>query len=516
MTQLNVQPNPEQNPQNAKGAEVSEAQAKDIFAQAYQAQKKLQQTSLAERTHAVHDLIKYIYANQEKIIDVLVAETRKTRTDALVSEVMGVLDNLEWVEQNAEKILKDEKVATPITLMGKKSYITYDALGTVLVISPWNYPLHIGLTSIVAGFVAGNAVVFKPSEVTPMQGVFEDILASSPLVKDSVFVCYGSGETAVNLINQRPDKIFFTGSTRTGKRILNQAADMLIPVDLELGGKDPAIVFDDVNIKRAVAGVLWGAMTNAGQSCSSLERIYVQKSIYHAFTDEMVKQVQALIVNYGDTGNTDVGGMTASFQWDIVHAHVEDARAKGANILTGGEGNKETLVYLPTVVNNLTDEMDIVSKETFGPVIPIMMFDTEEEVVTRANNSEFGLAASVWSKDTNRAERVAKSLECGAVSINNAMLTEGNPNLPFGGTKQSGYGRQKGAEGLRGYTRSKSILVDKDSKKIEANWYPYTQEKYQNFKNLIGALFNGGATKLIKFAVSGLKLESSAQKPRDK
>lgn len=497
--------------------EVNPEQAQAIFAQAKAAQKTLANTTVKQRAHEIHALIKHIYDNQEKIIDVLVAETRKTRTDALVSEVMGVLDVLEWLEQNAEEVLQDEKVATPITLMGKKSYITYEPLGTVLVISPWNYPLHIGLTSIIAGFIAGNAVVFKPSEVTPMQGVFEEIFAASPMVRDSVFVCYGSGETAVNLINQQPAKIFFTGSSRTGKRILSQAADMLIPVDLELGGKDPAIVFDDVNLKRAVSGVLWGAMTNAGQSCSSLERIYVQKGIYEAFVAEMVEQVQGLIVNYGDTGDTDVGGMTAGFQLDIVNDHVEDARAKGASILTGGEGDKQRMVYLPTVLTDLTDDMDIVTKETFGPIIPISAFDTEEEVIEKANDSEFGLAASVWSKDVKRAERVAKALECGAVSINNAMLTEGNPNLPFGGTKQSGYGRQKGADGLRGYARSKSILVDKDSKKIEANWYPYTQTKYNNFKGLIAALFgHTGITKLIKFAMAGLKLEGDAQKPRSK
>ncbi len=495
--------------------ETSEEQVQQLFSEARKAAHRLRKTSVKTRLEAVHKMIDYIVGHKDEILDMITTETRKSRSDALVSELLGVLDNFEWLEHNAEKLLADKKVPTPITLMGKKSRIYHEPLGTVLIISPWNYPFHIGLTSIMAAYVAGNAVVFKPSEVTPLTGLFEKLFALDPILEQSVYIAYGTGITAQRLIDQRPAKIFFTGSARTGKRILAQAAEKLIPVDLELGGKDQAIVFDDVNLDRAVAGVVWGALTNAGQSCSSVERIYVQDTIYDQFVAKATEEVNRLVVNAGDSGNADMGGMTVDFQLDIVRKQVEDAKAKGAQVLTGGELLHENeLFYMPTVLTNLDDSMLIVKEETFGPVLPIFKFSSEEEVIALTNDSEFGLSASVWSNDLERCDRVARQLECGAVSINNVMLTEGNPWLPFGGTKSSGYGRQKGEEGLLGYTRTKSVLVDKNSAKIEPNWYPYTQRKYNLFVQLIDALFSKSPFKLLKAAVIGIQLESEAKKKR--
>ena len=289
----------------------------------------------------------------------------------------------------------------------------------------------------------------------------------------------------------------------------------MIPVDLELGGKDQAIVFDDVNLDRAVAGVMWGALTNAGQSCSSVERVYVHEAIYSQFVDKLTAEVNRLVLNWGDTGNADIGGMTVDFQLDIVRRHVENAQSKGAKVLTGGSVLHENeLFYLPTVLTDVTEAMDIMKEETFGPLLPIMKFKSEEQIIEHSNNTEFGLSASVWSKDLKRAERVARQLECGAVSINNVMLTEANPWLPFGGTKASGYGRQKGEEGLLGFTRSKSVLIDADSAKLEPNWYPYTQKKYNLFIDLINALFIKSPVKLLKLAVIGMKLEAEAKRKR--
>lgn len=495
--------------------ETSEADTQQIFADASRAAERLRKTTLAARLEAVKKLVDHITRHKEEIIDVITRETRKSRSDALISELLGVLDNCEWLLHNAKKILEDKKVSTPITLLGKKSRIYHEPLGTVLVIAPWNYPFHIGLTSILAAYVCGNAVVFKPSEITPMQGLFEKLFTVDPLLEQSVFIAYGTGVTAQRLIDQRPAKIFFTGSARTGKKILAQAADKLIPVDLELGGKDQAIIFDDVNIQRAAKGVLWGALTNAGQSCSSVERIYVQDGIYDAFVQTLQTEIHKLVVNAGDTGNADMGGMTVDFQLDIVRKQVDDARAKGARILTGGDLLCDNeLFYMPTLLTHVDDSMLVMQQETFGPLLPVLRFSSEDEVIRLSNATEFGLSASVWSKDAARAERVARQLECGAVSINNVMLTEGNPGLPFGGTKASGYGRQKGAEGLLGYTRSKSVLIDGDSAKIEPNWYPYTQQKYNLFSQLIDALFTASPWRLLKAALIGMKLEAEAKKER--
>ncbi|MDO5686041.1 MAG: aldehyde dehydrogenase family protein [Neisseria sp.] len=497
--------------------ETDAAAVADIYLRARRAAERLAETNLRERLHAVEKLIGYIREHKEEIVTELCAATRKTRTDGMVSEIMGVLDNFENLIKTAPKILKDRKVATPLALLGKKSRIYHEPLGVVLVIAPWNYPLHIGMTSIMAGFVTGNAVIFKPSEITPMTGLFERILAASPLIAQSAFICYGTGETAQRLIAQRPAKIFFTGSARTGKRILAQAAELLIPVDLELGGKDPAIVFADANLDRAAAGIAWGGLTNAGQSCSSVERIYVQEKVYDAFLVKLTAHVESLVLNHGDSGNADVGGMTADFQRQLVADHVADARAKGATVHTGGEVlAADPHIFQPTVLSGITPDMALAQNETFGPLLPVEKFGSEEEAIALANNTPFGLSASVWGGDAAQLERVVRRLHCGAVSVNNAMVTEGNPNLTFGGTKDSGYGRQKGEEGLLGYTRSKAVMYDSNSSKIEANWYPYTQKKYDLFIRLIDVLFTpaGLPVKLARLIGIGTKLESEAKKPR--
>ena len=499
--------------------DISDQDAASVFSRAREAQHKLAQLPLDVRLQGLKKLQDYLVDNRDEVIDILCRETRKCRTDALVSEVLGVLDNFEWLLKNASRVLRVKKVSTPITLLGKKSRIVHEPLGTVVIIAPWNYPLHIGLTSILAAYVCGNAVVYKPSELTPMQGLFEKLFKVDPILADSVQVVYGTGISAQRLIMQKPAKVFFTGSARTGKKILAQCSEFLIPVDLELGGKDQAIVFDDANLERAVKGVLWGALTNAGQSCSSVERVYVQDRVYKDFVARAQQEIDKLVVNSGDLGNADIGGMTADFQLDIVHQQVVDAKSKGANILSGGGTLVENeLFYLPTLLTNVDNSMLVMREETFGPLVPVIPFSNEAEVINLSNDTEFGLSASVWSANQQRAYRVARQLECGAVSINNVMLTEGNPALPFGGTKSSGYGRQKGAEGLLGYTQSKSILIDSNSSKIEPNWYPYTRTKYQLFDQLIQALFRHNTwdkpLKLLKAALIGMKLEGLSGKDR--
>ncbi|MCP5163102.1 MAG: aldehyde dehydrogenase family protein [Hahellaceae bacterium] len=494
--------------------DINAGQAAAVFASARSGLGALSHYPLSARLQELRKVRDLIFAEREAIVDQLVAETGKCRTDALVSEIMGVMDYCDWLLRKAPSILSDQKVATPLALLGKKSRIYHEALGIVLIISPWNYPFHIGVTSIFAALAAGNSVIYKPSELTPLHGLLERLFAVSPLLRSALQVVYGAGETAQQLIAQRPAKIFFTGSARTGKRLLAQAAPLLIPVELELGGKDAMLVFDDVNLARTVAGCLWGAMTNAGQSCTSVERVFVQRTIYDAFVRMLKSEAEKLVVNAGDAGDADIGAITADFQWEIIQQHIQDAVAKGARLVCGGESLGDTLFLMPTIVESVNDTMQIQTAETFGPVLTLTPFDTEEEAVQLANQGEFGLSASVWSKDLARADRVARLLEVGAVSINNVMLTEGNPNLPFGGARQSGFGRVKGAEGLLGMTRSKAVIIDKQSKKIEANWYPYTHAKYRLFGRFMAALFGKGIKRWFGFAVSGVALENEAQKPR--
>jgi aldehyde dehydrogenase (NAD+) len=391
--------------------------------------------------------------------------------------------------------------------MGKTSWTWYEPLGTILIISPWNYPFYQAIVPIACAFAAGNTVVYKPSEWTPLKGLVEDLLLEARFAPNWVQVVYGDGAIGAALVAQKPDKIFFTGSTRTGKRILAQAAEHLIPVELELGGKDPMIVFDDVNIQRAADGAAWGALTTTGQSCTSVERLYVQDGIYEPFRDALVAEVARLKQEIDSDGDADVGAMTTDFQVKLVAAQVDDARARGAHFLTGSEWDGRSKLIPPIVLDGVTDDMLLAKEETFGPVIPLLRFSTEDEAIRLANDSIYGLTASVWSKDVERAKRVSRALQVGGVSINNVMATEANPALPFGGVKQSGFGRYKGEHGLHAFCNVKSVLVDKDSAKIEANWYPYTRKKYQLFTDLTVSLFSDGLLSLVKFALAGLRLE---------
>lgn len=494
--------------------DISIEQAQQIMNTARTAFADLQKTTVRERCQELKKVMRHFYQTREQIIDRIVEENGKARTDALVSDIMSALDALGWLTEQAPKILSDSKVPTPLMLMGKKSKIYHQALGACLVITPWNYPINNGIIFTMTGFIAGCSVIFKPSEHTPLKGVFEEIFSASPLIKNSIQMVYGQGMSAKHIIDQRPDKIFFTGSTRTGKKIMAQASEYLIPVELELGGKDPAIVFDDVNIQRTAAGILWGALTNAGQSCTSIEKLYVHERIYDPFVDALKSECEKLIVNNQDNGDADIGAITVPFQKDIISRHVEDARAKGATIVCGGTTIGEHF-YAPTIITHIPEDAVLNSEETFGPLIPVYKFKSEQEVLDLEAKSEFGLSASIWSKDLDRADRMARALQVGAVSINNVMLTEGQPFLPFGGRKQSGFGRVHGAEGLLGWTASKAIIVDKQSKKIEANWYPYTHKKYQLFAELTkSSIIQNPIKRLWQIISKGPALESHAQKPR--
>jgi len=365
------------------------------FQKAKNAETELRKLTVKERIEKLTNLKKIVLERREWIIDKIQGDTGKSRSDALVSEIFGVLDHLSYLEKNAAKALADKSVSTPIELMGKKSKIYFEPLGTVLIISPWNYPFYQAVVPITAAFVAGNAVVYKPSEHTPLTGVVEELLKQAGFKEDWVKIVYGDGKTGAALIEQRPDKIMFTGSDRTGRKIMEQASKHLIPVELELGGKDPMIVFDDANIVRAAAGAVWGGLTNLGQSCTSVERIYVQQSIYNDFKAEIIKQVELIKQETDKDGDADVGAMTLDFQVETIKNHLDDAKSKGAEILTGNEWDGKSKLIPPMVIDKVTPEMKVISEESFGPFLPLISYETEDEVIVFANDFEFGLSANV-------------------------------------------------------------------------------------------------------------------------
>ena len=485
----------------------SESEIRAAFAKAREGAAKLRQTSVKERQAEIRRLIDYLMANRERLLDRVVEETGRCRTDAMISDLFQLVEDCQWLVDNADKILRDQKVPTPITLLGKKSRIYHEARGVVLVISPWNLPLAIAMTAAMFAFAAGNAVIIKPSEQTPMADVFKEIVSLSPLLSEAITVVQGGGETAQQLIAMRPDMIVFTGSGRTGKKILAQAAPMVIPVVMELGAKDAMIVFDDADMDRAVAAATWGNMHNSGQSCTATERLFVHDSIYDTFVERLKKELEASTL--GLDGNADVGAITTDFQADIIDRHLVDAREKGAHILCGGQRLEAgSRFFQPTLVADATEDMLIAKEETFGPVVSVYRFTSEEEVIARHNACDFGLSTSLWTQDSTRADRVSRALETGCVNVNNVMLTEGNVHLPFGGVKYSGYGRMKGAEGLLGMTRSKAVLIDSTRGKREPNWYPYSREKLALMDRLLATVVRpAGLRKLISLAGVGLAIE---------
>lgn len=498
--------------------EASENEMASVFARARKVQSEVASMPITDRVAQLVKISDYILAHQEQIIDRLVCETGKTRFDALSTELFEICDLIDYYREAAPKILKDRTAHTPIVLMGKKSKIVFEPVGVVLIISPWNYPLYQCLVPSLLAFLAGNAVVYKPSEVTPLKGLCEEILEGAGFPKDAIQIVYGGKETGAALIEQRPDKIHFTGSVRGGKAVMAAAARHLIPVDLELGGKDPALVFDDVDIERTANGIVWSAFTNAGQSCTSLERCYVHESIYGAFVEKVVSLTRQLRTSkpdgiYTEAGTCDVGCMTAGFQLEIIESQLAEAVKLGANVLIGGKRLGGTLHFLPTVVVDVNHEMRLMTEETFGAVLPIMKFKTEDEAIALANDSPYGLSASVWSKDLKRAERVARRLRTGNVSINNHMLTEGNPALPFGGVKESGFGRYKGDWGLLTFSNSKSLIMGPNKNAIETHWYPQTRTKYELMTRLMQTFFTR-PRKWLAFLPVALKLDSIGTKEK--
>lgn len=492
-------------------AQVTRPRDTSAMHRAREGARRLRQIPPAARLYYIRKLREAILAHESEILDAIQRDTRKSRTDALVSDIFSALDHLRYLEKEGASALKRRKVSTPLSLMVKTSWVEYEPLGTVLIISPWNYPFYQCIVPVTSAFLAGNAVIYKPSEHTPLTGLMEKIFDAAQFDPDWVQVVYGDGKVGAELIASRPDKIFFTGSVKTGKAIMKQASDHLIPVELELGGKDPAIVFADANLERASGGVLWGALTNLGQSCTSVERVYVERPVYDKFKDLLVRRARALKQGVDTDGGRDIGDMTTDFQVQIVHKQLQAAKAAGARFLVGPDA-AATRQIPPIVVENAPEDSDLVFEETFGPVIPLVPFDTEEEAITKANHSPYGLSASVWTADLTRARRVASRIVTGNVSINNVMLTEGNPALPFGGVKNSGFGRYKGEEGLRAFSNVKAMILDKNSSKIEANWFPYTPEKFQLFHQLSRALFAGRGVRWLAFVLTGLKLESLAKR----
>jgi succinate-semialdehyde dehydrogenase/glutarate-semialdehyde dehydrogenase len=466
---------------------------------------KWKYTSFVERKALVTRAREVILSELEDIATLISAESGKPRSEAVSMEIAPVLDLMQWVARGAQKMLKPKRVRIGLySLLGRSSKIIYHPLGVVGIIPAWNYPFSIPLGEAVMAVMAGNTVVIKPSELTPFVGLkIGEIFAKAGAPDGLVQVVIGAGETGAALVDAAPDKIMFTGSVATGKKIAAAAAKNLTPVVFELGGKDPMIVFDDADLELAAGAAVWGAFCNAGQSCSSVERLYVQESVADKLTKLIVDKTQLLTQGAGDDESVSIGAMSSERQVRIVEDHVNAFREAGVKIEIGGrrrpfEGGSQNLFYEPTVITGVTNDMRAMQEETFGPTLPIATFKTEEEAIRLANDSEFGLTASVWTSDIARGKRVAEKIEAGSVCVNEVLYTHGIGQTPWGGFKNSGRGRTHGFEGLMELVQPQHVHVNYIALLPDAWWMPYTPEAAKTFRGFAKYFASGSLLKTTR------------------
>jgi succinate-semialdehyde dehydrogenase/glutarate-semialdehyde dehydrogenase len=487
---------------------VENTSAEDVKMTVENARKAFEtwrKTSFAERRRFIMKAREVILAEMDEIARLISDESGKPVAEALSMEISPVLDLMQYFAKNAEKLLKPRKINIGLyATLGRSSKIVYHPLGVVGIVPAWNYPFSIPLGETTMALMAGNTVVLKPSELTPFIGLkIGEIFEKAGIPKSVVQIVSGAGQTGAALVDSAPDKIMFTGSVATGKKIAESAARNLTSVVLELGGKDPMIVFADANLELVAQGAIWGAFCNSGQSCSSVERLYVEESAAEKLTNLIVEKTRKLKQGAGSDAATDIGAMSSERQLKIVADHVESFEKEGAKILTGGKS--KDLFFEPTVISGATNEMRAMQEETFGPTLPIATFKTEEEAIRLANDSEFGLTASVWTKDLAKGKRVAEKVEAGTVCVNEVLYTHGIGQTPWGGFKNSGRGRTHGVEGLMELVQPQHIHVNRFLFAPNAWWMPYGTTAIETFRGFAKYFASGSLFQTAKLAPQLLK-----------
>jgi acyl-CoA reductase-like NAD-dependent aldehyde dehydrogenase len=475
----------------------SEADVQTALEVARKAQPEWGALPIEERGRFLQRAVRVLLARQEEFVAVIRRETGKPEAEALAVEVLAGCDALSFYAKRARRILADRSV--PVHLMKtKKLRISYRPLGVVGIVTPWNFPFLLSLNPTAQALMAGNAVILKPSEVTPYSGQLVEELLRAAGLPEGVFQCLlGDGETGRALVEVGCDKISFTGSVGTGRKVAEACGRRLVPCTLELGGKDPMLVCEDADLERAAAGAVYGAFANAGQVCVSTERVYVVDRVAEEFVKKVVEKTGEL--RQGSEGESDVGPMIQAAQLEIVERHVQDAVARGARLLAGGRRNPAAkgLYFEPTVLVDVDHEMAIMREETFGPVLPIMRVRDEEEGLRLANDTRYGLNANVWTRDKRKGVELAKQIHSGSAVVNDCMLTYGITESPFGGRKESGIGQVNGEIGLRSYCYAQSIAVDRFGGRSEFLWFPYTARKTRVLRRMMRLLWGSPLGRLL-------------------
>jgi len=475
---------------------ATEAEVRAAVARARVAQLAWNDLGVQRRVAILREFLRLLHGRKSEVAALITREAGKPQVEALLTEVLVVLDATRFCADNAFDFLRGQPVPHGnLAMKTKVGRILREPHGVIGIVSPWNYPFSIPATETLAALVTGNAVALKPSELTSLTALeLAFLLHQAGVPKDVFQVVVGDGPTGAALLNSAIDKLVFTGSVATGKRIAQAAAARLLPVVLELGGKDPMLVLDDADVEVASSGAVWGAFVNAGQACLSVERCYVHRSLYEKFVAACVDKTKQLRVGNGIDPQTDVGPLIHERQLRNVESQVEEARAFGARVLTGGSRLTQLgpNFYAPTVLADVNHEMQVMREETFGPVLPIMPFDTDDEAVQLANDSDFGLAASIWTRDRARGESLARRIQAGTVMLNDAIACFGISEAPHGGVKASGVGRTHGRFGLEEMVRVKYLDSDRLPGVKQVWWYGYGAGFTRQMEGFLDLMFARG------------------------
>eukprot|EP01133_Synstelium_polycarpum_P008658 gene8658-10160_t len=433
------------------------------------AQTEWSTTTFQERRQVLQDFIDMFIKHETEIVESSMRDTGKTRFEATFGEILTSCEKLRYLIVHGEKALKTQPRIVPMLMGTKAARLEYHPMGVIGIIIPWNYPIHSIISAAAAAIFAGNAALVKVSEWSTHSKVMFETLLREVLAKrghnpDLIQLLPGMGETGEALVRSGVDKVLFIGSPATGKRVMKAASDNLTPVILELGGKDPMVVYDDVDIDWALAVVQRGCFINLGQNCISSERVFVHASIYDKFAAKLAEAMKACSQGPPESGQVDFGCMTMPAQVAKVEDLVATSVKEGATVLCGGtrlSSMPSGLYFPPTVLANVTDKMTIFHEEAFGPIASLVKFSSDEELIRMANSTAFGLGCSILSSDLARAERVGRRISTGMLTINDYGASYLVQDLPFGGCRESGFGRFNGPEGLRGFSREVSVLTDR-------------------------------------------------------